>query len=238
MTPEWPGRGRREAHPREPTYALRAPLSAWLREEARRAHAEYGEYRLLDVGCGVKPYHPFFAPYATEHVGVDIDNPAAELEGTIEAIPAPDASFDVVLSTQVLEHCLDPAQAVRELHRVTKPGGRVLASTHGVYVYHPAPTDLWRWTHAGLQRLFEANAEWRSVTVAPATGTTATLGMLIAIYVDLVFKNLRVRAAGRPLVSAINRVAAAVDARSATLRGTGPGSLIANYHVVAVRDAP
>lgn len=232
---EWPGKGRREAHPHEPTYALRGPLSAWVQAEARRAHEAYGRYRVLDVGCGVKPYFPYFEPYVSEYVGVDVGNPAADLEGPIEAIPAGDSSFDVVLTTQVLEHCLDPAQAVRELHRVTKPGGRVLASTHGVYVYHPAPTDLWRWTHAGLERLFATNAEWASVSVSPASGTTATLGMLISIYVDLVFKNLRVRAAGRPLVSAINRLAKAVDARSATLRGTGPGSLIANYHVVAVK---
>jgi SAM-dependent methyltransferase len=206
-----------------------------VRTEARAAHEAYGAYRLLDVGCGVKPYHPYFAPYASEHVGVDIGNPDADLEGPIEDLPVEDASFDVVLCTQVLEHCLDPAAAVRELHRVTKPGGRVLLSTHGVYVYHPAPADLWRWTHAGLERLFITNASWASVTVTPAAGTTATLGMLIAIYVDLVFKNLRLRAAGGPLVSAVNRAAAAVDRRSATLRGTGPGSLIANYHVVAVR---
>ena len=49
------------------------------------------------------------------------------LDGTIESIPAEDASFDLVLCTQVLEHCDDPAQGVRELRRVTKPGGRVLA---------------------------------------------------------------------------------------------------------------
>jgi len=232
---EWPGKGRREAHPSEPTYALRAPLAAWLQEQARTAHAELGPYRLLDVGCGVKPYHPFFAPFVREYVGLDIDNPDADLDGPIEAIPAPDASFDVVLCTQVLEHCVDPAQGVRELHRVTRSGGRVLASTHGVYVYHPAPEDNWRWTHSGLERLFAAAGEWRSVSVTPASGTTAALGMLLSIYVDLVFKNLRVRATARPLVSAINRVARAIDARSPALQGTGPGSLIANYHVLAVR---
>jgi hypothetical protein len=59
--------------------------------------------------------------------------------------------------------------------------------------------------------------------------------MLIAIYVDLVFKNLRIRAAGRPFVSAINRIAAAIDNRSSMLRELRPGSLTANYHVVAVK---
>ena len=82
---------------------------------------------MLDVGCGVKPYYPWFEPYVSEYVGLDIGgNPNAELEGTIESIPAEDASFDLVLCTQVLEHCDDPAQGVRELRRVTKSGGRVL----------------------------------------------------------------------------------------------------------------
>jgi SAM-dependent methyltransferase len=95
---------------------------------------------VLDVGCGVKPYYPWFEPYVSEYVGLDIGgNPNAELEGTIESIPAEDASFDLVLCTQVLEHCDDPAQGVRELRRVTKPGGKGACSTHGVMVYHPAP---------------------------------------------------------------------------------------------------
>ena len=53
-----------------------------------------------------------------------------------------DGAFDVVLCTQVLEHVEDPAQAVRELHRVTSPGGRVLASTHGVAGLPPVADRL------------------------------------------------------------------------------------------------
>jgi len=137
-----------------PTWAVRAPLAEWMRAEAERAGEAYDGARVLDVGSGVKPYFPFFEPYASEFVSVDIANPAADLEGAVEDLPVPDGSFDVVICNQVLEHCADPTQAVRELRRVVAPGGRVLASTHGVQVYHPAPDDLWRWTHAGLERLF------------------------------------------------------------------------------------
>ena len=162
----------RTEHARSPrrssiTWSVRAPLSAWLRAEAERAAADLGRYRVLDVGCGYRPYEPFFAPHASEYVGVDMDNPAADLQGVVEALPVPDRSFDVVLCTQVLEHTTDPALAVRELARVVAPGGRVLASTHGTAVYHPAPNDFWRWTHTGLERLFTTNADWRSVTVGP-----------------------------------------------------------------------
>ena len=228
---DWPGELRRNPPHSSPTYAVRAPIAEWLRREAA---ARPGPYRVLDVGCGVKPYYPFFAARTSEYVGVDVvENPAADLKGAVESLPVDDASFDLVLCIQVLEHAEDPAQGVRELRRVVAPGGRVLASTHGVQVYHPAPVDLWRWTHAGLDRLFRDNASWSAVTVTPASGTTACLGMLVSIYVDLLSRRAKVPALGSALVGGINRAAAAIDRRSGDLREPRSGSLIANFHAVA-----
>lgn len=217
-----------------PTYAVRAPLVRWLREQAADAHAATGRYRVLDVGCGGKPYESLFVPYAGSYVGVDpVDNPRAELKGFVEDLPVEDASFDVVLCNQVLEHCDDPGKAVSELRRVTAPGGRVLLSTHGVMTYHPSPTDYWRWTHAGLEKLFVDNGAWASVRVTPASGTTACLGMLLAMYLDLAFRRMRLGLFAKPLVVAINVGAGAVDGLSSRLREPGAGVLFANYHVVA-----
>jgi SAM-dependent methyltransferase len=216
-----------------PTWAVRAPLSEWMKAEAKRAGETYDGARVLDVGSGVKPYFPFFEPYASEFVSVDIANPAADLEGAVEDLPVPDGSFDVVICNQVLEHCADPAQAVRELRRVVAPGGRVLASTHGVQVYHPAPDDLWRWTHTGLERLFADNGDWRSVRVTPSSGTTACVGMLISIYVEQVARRARLQPLGRAVIAGVNRAAHALDARSELLRSTRPGTIHANYHVLA-----
>jgi SAM-dependent methyltransferase len=232
---DWPGEGRRNPTPSTPTWAVLGPLSAWLRAQARELHEERGRYRLLDVGCGVKPYYPWFEPYVAEYVGVDLgDNPAADLEGPVEALPVEDASFDAVICTQVLEHCDDPAQGVRELRRVVRPGGRVLLSTHGVQVYHPAPHDLWRWTHEGLERLFRTNGEWATVSVRPSAGTSATLALLLSIYIDLATRRAHVAPVGRLVIGALNRTAAAVDGRFAILREPGPGTLHPNYHVTAV----
>jgi SAM-dependent methyltransferase len=209
-----------------------------LREQAVAAH-DGRAYRVLDVGCGPKPYRPLFAPYSAEYVGVDIgDNPDADLTGAVEELPVPDASFDVVLCNQVLEHCNDPPRAVRELARVVRPDGRVLASTHGVQVYHPSPQDLWRWTHAGLERLFAANGAWAELHVEPSSGTTACLGMLTASYVELLTKRTPLAAAGRALVAAINTLAESLDALSPRLRDPSqPGTVFANFHVTAVAPA-
>jgi SAM-dependent methyltransferase len=233
----WPGADRRAPARSLPSWVVRAPLAEWLQAEARAAAARHGRYRVLDVGCGVKPYYPFFAEWADAYVGVDVvENPQADLLGPAEALPVEDASFDVVLCNQVLEHADDPAQVVRELHRVAAPGGVVLASTHGVQVYHPSPVDLWRWTHEGLRRLFDGAGAWASLTVAPAAGSAATVGMLLGTYAHLLAKRLGAPSAARPLIAAINAGAAALDRALPQLRGTDPGTIVANYHVTAVRE--
>jgi SAM-dependent methyltransferase len=227
----WPGAGRRDPPRTSPTWVVRHALANWLRAQAAELESR-GPVRVLDVGCGPKPYYPFFAHVSSEYIGVDVvENPAAELRGPVEALPVEDASFDVVLCTQVLEHCDDPAQAVRELRRVTAPGGRVLASTHGVQVYHPSPVDYWRWTHTGLRRLFDQNANWSSLTVDAAAGTASALAMLLGTYVEI---GLRRTPLARPPVWLLNRIGVALEARSAMLRDPVPGSLIPNLHVVAV----
>ena len=110
--------------------------------------------RVLDYGCADVPYRDFFAA-EVDFVPADLEgNEHAELHlNTDGTVPAEDESFDAVLSTQVLEHAEDPRLYLAESFRVLKPGGRMLLSTHGVFVYHPDPDDYWRWTCAGLRQV-------------------------------------------------------------------------------------
>ena len=102
-------------------------------------------------------------------------------------------------------------------------------------VYHPNPVDLWRWTGAGLERLFSENGEWGSVTVSAGSGTASSLAMLNAIYLEHVLRRTPLRPLRGALVSALNRAARALDRRVGLLRDERPGTLAANYHVVAER---
>ena len=209
-------------------YAIRKPLLDWL------ASQPVAGLELLDVGCGDRPYEQLLGG-AARVVGFDVPgNAHADLHGSIDALPVEDASFDVVLCLQVLEHVPDPAAAVRELRRVVRPGGRVLVSTHGIYPYHPNPEDLWRWTHSGLERLFRENGDWSSVSVRAGAGTAGTVAMLVAHLVDLLCKRARVRTIGRPVVALLNGGGEALDRAVPLLRQPVPGSLAANYHVEAV----
>jgi SAM-dependent methyltransferase len=214
---------RLEPSRRSVQYAVRKPLVDWLRTQDVRGR------RVLDVGCGDRPYRELFP----DAVGFDVPgNPHADLHGSIDAIPVEDESVDVALCLQVIEHVPDPAAAVRELHRVVRPGGRVLLTTHGIYPFHPNPDDLWRWTHQGLERLFLTNGEWASVTVWPGAGTVSTVGMLVAHVIDLGLKRAHARQLAVPLIVALNAAGESLDRLVPPLV---PGTLHANYHVEAVR---
>lgn len=114
---------------------------------------------LLDYGCGEKPYASLFTPYFNSYLGADIaENTKAEV--LIEPngdIAIEKETIDVVLSTQVLEHVTDVDAYLSEAHRVLKKDGVLLLSTHGYWMYHPNPTDLWRWTKDGLERTIVKN---------------------------------------------------------------------------------
>ncbi len=113
---------------------------------------------LLDLGCGDMPYRPVLEPNVSRYVGADLPrNALAEvhLDGA-GRVALTDRSVDIVLSSQVLEHVPSPRDYLREAHRLLKPGGTLLLSTHGYWMVHPDPTDYWRWTRDGLVRQIEA----------------------------------------------------------------------------------
>lgn len=111
--------------------------------------------QLADFGCGTKPYLSLFDPKKIKYSGIDLAwNPHAEvIIGTDSKVQASDNTFDVILSTQVLEHVDSPTGYMAEAHRLLKANGILVLTTHGTWMYHPDPTDYWRWTSAGLQKV-------------------------------------------------------------------------------------
>jgi len=130
---------------------------------------------VVDMGCGDMPYRPLFEARGARYVGCDID-PAAPVEITPGLpIALDDACASLVVSFQVLEHVWDLAWYLGECRRVLRPGGWLLLSTHGTWLYHPHPTDFRRWTRDGLVREIEAHGftvERISGLVGPLAWTT------------------------------------------------------------------
>lgn len=122
--------------------------------DLRRALAEFkteAPIAILDYGCGGSPYGALF-PNATYHRAdhahtTDLDF-TTDADGLLPNVAS--ERYDMVLSTQVLEHVASPQGYLREAFRILKPGGMLLLSTHGVYPDHGCPFDYWRWTADGL----------------------------------------------------------------------------------------
>ena len=104
--------------------------------------SSFKDQRLLEVGCGIGTDLVRFAKGGARVTGVDLAQTAIDLarrnfdlNGVAaeelrvadgEALPYPDASFDVVYAHGVIQYTADPAKLVRECHRVLKPGGTAI----------------------------------------------------------------------------------------------------------------
>lgn len=132
---------------------------------------------IIDIGSGSKPYEPLFKSFCKKYVGVDIQKPA-DIIASGENLPFSSKSFDLALCFQVLEHVENPQKVVDEIHRVLNKSGRTILTTHGIWYFHPGPHDYHRWTHEGLEKLFDKFSE---VKVWPTIKSYSTVIQLINI---------------------------------------------------------
>ncbi len=110
---------------------------------------------VLDFGCGDSPYRPLVEAAQGRYRGADFGDAADVRISPAGILPLADASVDVVLSIQVLEHVRELETYFAEIRRMLRPGGRLVLSTHGTWLYHPHPEDHWRWTRTGLALTIE-----------------------------------------------------------------------------------
>lgn len=136
--------------------------------------------RVLDFGCGERPYEPWFVAAGASYAGADLGGAHEVSIGADGRLGAGDASADLVASFQVLEHVWDVAGYLAEARRVLVPGGSLLLSTHGTWLYHPHPADYRRWTAEGLKREVEA-AGFALVAMRPVAGPLAWTTVLRAV---------------------------------------------------------
>jgi SAM-dependent methyltransferase len=117
--------------------------------------------RLLDIGCGRKPYQNLFR--VNEYVGLELDSPenrankSADFFYEGKLFPFENGAFDGAICNQVLEHVFTPDEFLGEIHRVLKPGGKLLLTVPFVWDEHEQPHDYARYTSFGLKSLLEKN---------------------------------------------------------------------------------
>lgn len=143
--------------------------------------------RCLDVGCGDRPYEYLFTHGS--YTGIDVKDSGRPInmkqpdhfyDGNV--FPFQNDSFDMVISTQVLEHVPDPLAMLKEMARVCKPGGGVVISLPFVYQEHEEPFDYFRFTRFGIEELLNKSG-LRIETIIKDSSALETIAILINVYI-------------------------------------------------------
>jgi SAM-dependent methyltransferase len=143
------------ALPLNPAFLPRRAL--W---RAMERSAEMASGRLLDVGCGTKPYRLLFTQ-VHEYIGLELGTPEnresrqADLYYDGYTFPVDDASVDTVLCNQVLEHVFNPELFLAEIFRALRPNGALILTVPFLWPEHEQPYDCLRYTSFGLKDRLE-----------------------------------------------------------------------------------
>lgn len=184
---------------------------------------------LLDVGGKGKPYACFFADRVAHHYVLDVA-PAYSVDvvGDARRMPFSDASMDVVLITQVLEHIPEPLPVIAEIQRILKPGGTLLLSVPSIFPQHGSPGDYWRYMPQGLEFILR---DFKNVNVRGEAGTVPSIFLVINVYLQLLTLPAPwVQALLRWTIIPLNNLAGLLAGK--IYRGN---QFASNYFVVAVR---
>lgn len=164
----------------------RRRLPAWLRKRiftfetfiedsvAAFARSLPAGARLIDAGAGETQYAPLFAHACYLGVDLAIGDPGWDYRrlhaiADLERLPFADAVFDAALHAVTLEHLPRPAEALRELARVLRPGATLLLLAPQEWEVHQAPHDYYRYTRFGLEHLL-SEAGFLLEEIMPAGG--------------------------------------------------------------------
>src|SRR4029453_18254417 len=140
-------------------HGLPNPSRYRLRKFAEQAAAQGSskDFRVLDAGAGKAPFRRLFdhLTYETADFGQVAKKAYAPIDYRCDltTIPVPDSTYDLVSSTQVLDHVPDPVAVLRERHRVLKPGGQAWLTAPLFFAEHEKPYDFHRFTQFAWQRM-------------------------------------------------------------------------------------
>lgn len=118
--------------------------------------------KMLDLGCGSKPYKSLFN--VSEYIGVDYDSPGhSHANEDIDVfydgktIPFENNYFDSVFCSEVFEHVFNLEELLPEVNRVMKTEGLILVTCPFAICEHEIPNDYARYTSFALKYMFEKN---------------------------------------------------------------------------------
>jgi len=193
-------RAERRRNPRwfDTDWMLLSQLARAIRAMAA-AHVRPGQVA-IDLGCGSRPYADIFRAAGAIYLGAELDGSAELMIDGGGRVDAKDGTADLILSFQVLEHVRDIDTYFAEAHRLLKPDGELILSTHGTWLYHPHPEDHRRWTRQGLRTDIEMRG-FELVECVSLVGPLAWTTMIRLTGYAFALRKLPV--VGRPVAAAL-----------------------------------
>jgi SAM-dependent methyltransferase len=150
--------------------------------------------RLLDAGAGNCKYPHFFPQARTTAMDLSPQRRRRygelDVAGNLYMMPFKTDIFDAAINVEVLEHLREPSDALNEMFRVLRPGGRLILVAPQGWEEHAVPNDYFRFTKFGLRYLFE-KAGFRVVSIEPLGGYFWYLGHRIAVAYRYLFPDSR-----------------------------------------------
>jgi SAM-dependent methyltransferase len=115
--------------------------------------------KILDVGCGFKPWASQFDLNKISYTGVDWDNKlsSADVVAPADRLPFQNDTFDALIYTEVLEHVDNLSGTFSEMQRVAKPNAIVYITTPFNFPEHGIPHDYQRLTRYYYEKKFGSN---------------------------------------------------------------------------------
>lgn len=175
--------------------------------------------RMMDFGCGLKPYEELFS--VDEYIGVDYQaegetyhQEKVDVFYNGKTLPFPDNHFDSIFSSEVFEHIFNLPEIMQELKRVLKPGGKILITCPFSFGEHEVPSDYARYTSFAVKHMFSSNG-FNIVAFEKTGGSIEAITQLRIVYWNLhilsIFKNIPVlRSVLRLIVFTTNNLAAII----------------------------
>lgn len=170
-----------------PFYLIRRELFRHLKEMAPRLKG-----RLLDFGCGRKPFENLFT--VDEYIGVDIQqtghdhtNSKVDIFYDGKNLPFENETFDSLFCSEVLEHVFNPDEILPELNRVLKPGAQALFTVPFCWNEHEVPYDYARYSSFGISHLL-ARHGFRVVELRKSGSFVRVIFQLWALYFFELFR--------------------------------------------------
>ena len=143
-----------------------------------KKYAHYLKGKVLDIGCGSKPYRKYLLA-VHEYVGMDENREVKpDVLGAAQNIAFSGEYFDSVICTEVLEHLPEPQIAIQEIRRVLKNGGFLYLTVPQEWSLHYEPNDFYRFTKFGIKYLLEKN-EFEIIALERIGGIFSLLGQRI-----------------------------------------------------------